>query len=224
VGGIAASLLVVAFFGISYVTNQNEVLFAENGQNQTIELGKGSEVWLNDGSTVEYNARNWENQRTIELSGEALFEVTKGSPFIVKTKNGSIRVLGTQFNVRAWGDNLFVECYEGRVEVMANQQEKILTANESVHVLQGEMSEKKPISNTSPFWQNSTSRFYEEQLEDVFEELERQFDVKVNSTASGRSFSGSFGHQDLESALRSICKPLGLEFTISQDKKTIAIE
>ncbi len=224
VGGIAASLLVVAFFGIPYLTNPNEVLFAENGQNQTVELSKGSEVWLNDGSTVEYNARNWENQRTIELSGEALFEVTKGSPFIVNTQNGSIRVLGTQFNVRAWGKNLYVECYEGRVEVTANKQEIVLMANESVNVVLGKMSEKKPISNTAPFWQSSTSRFYDERLEDVFEELERQFDVRVNRKASDRRFSGSFGHQDLDNALRSICKPLGLKFTISEDKKVIEIE
>jgi len=224
VGGIAASVLALVVFGSIYLTNQDEIIFAENGQNQNVGLSDGSEVWLNDGSTVEYNAEDWANQRTIELSGEALFDVTKGSPFVVNTKHGSIRVLGTQFNVRAWGENLYVECYEGSVRVTVSAQETTLAAKEAVNVVRGKMSGKNPVLNTSPPWQNGTSRFYNEQLQDVFAEIERQFDVKVEVRASDRSFSGNFRHQDLENALLSVCKPLGLNFTISADGKTVVVE
>lgn len=224
VGAVAASFLALVVFGGIFLTNQNEVVFAENGQNQNIELGNGSEVWLNDGSTVEYNAKDWENQRTIELSGEAMFEVTKGRPFIVNTKHGSIRVLGTQFNVRAWGENLYVECYEGSVQVTAATQEVVLAANEAVNVVQGEMNGKTTISNAAPLWRDAVSRFYDEQLQNVFAEIERQFDVEVEVRAQDRSFSGNFRHQDLENALLSICKPLGLKFTVSADGKTVVVE
>lgn len=222
--GIAASLLFLVFFGYTFFANQNEAAFAENGQIYNSVLANGSAYWLNDGSSIEYNNNDWQDQRTIELTGEALFHVTKGSPFTVNTKHGSVRVLGTQFNVRAWGENLYVECYEGSVEVTANNEKTILTANEAVNVLQGKVHEPTTISNDAPLWQNATSRFYNEQLQFVFEELQRQYDVKVNATASNRSFSGSFRNDDLDSALRSICKPLGLEFTISTDKKTVTIE
>jgi len=223
-GSIAASLLFLVFFGYTFFANQNEVVFAENGQIHNSVLSNGSAYWLNDGSSIEYNDNDWQDQRTIKLTGEALFHVTKGSPFTINTKHGSVRVLGTQFNVRTWGENLYVECYEGSVEVTANNEKTILTANEAVNVLQGKVHDTMPISNESPLWQNAVSRFYNEQLQSVFEELQRQYDVKVNATLSNRSFSGSFRNDDLDSALISICKPLGLEFTISADKKTVTIE
>ena len=224
VSGLAASFLIIAFIGNTFLGNQNQEVFAQNGQNKNITLSDGSEISLNDGSSVEYNDKKWVEQRTIDLSGEALFNVSKGTPFIVETQNGSILVLGTQFNVRAWGENLYVECYEGKVQVIANGQETILTANEAVNVVVGDMSEKQVLTNLSPLWQNDTSRFYNENLQNVFKELERQFDIKVNMSATNRNFSGNFRHDDLQNALRSICKPLGLRYTVSQNQKIVNIE
>jgi len=224
VSGVAASfLLAIVVLWNTLKTDHNKVLFADHGQTTKNVLNDGSQIILNDGSKVAYNTKNWTDNRTIELTGEALFEVTKGSPFIVNTQNGSIQVLGTQFNVRAWGDNLYVECYEGKVQVSVNNQETILTANEAVNVLQGNMNEKQTITNRAPSWQNAMSRFYNEKLQDVFEELERQYNIKVNMKVTNRSFSGNFRHDDLEVALRSICKPLGINYTINEDQKTVVI-
>ncbi len=224
ISGLAASFLVLLFVGNKFFINQNEELYAKNGHNEKKTLANGSEISLNDGSTITYNTQNWTSERVIELSGEAVFQVTKGSPFVVNTKNGVIRVLGTQFNVRAWGSNLYVECYEGKVEVTVNNQKTILIANEAVNVLQGNMDDKQIITNKTPSWQNGTSRFYNENLQIVLEELERQYDIKVNLKTMDRSFSGTFRHNDLENAIRNICKPLGLNFTISEDQKLVVIE
>lgn len=224
IGGIAASFLILFFVGNHFYSNQDEQLFAANGLNENAVLADGSEIWVNDGSSVTYTSKNWSDQRTIELTGEALFEVTKGSPFTVKTQNGSIRVLGTQFNVRAWGSNLFVECYEGKVEVTVGDQKTILTANEAVDVFQGSMNEKQNISNSSPSWQIGVSKFQNEKLYDIFEELERQYDIEVKMPPGNRSFSGQFKHDDLEKALQGICKPLGLKYNIDEDQKIVVIE
>lgn len=220
----AASLLIFFYLGSIFLSNENDVLAARNGQNAQHAFEDGSEIWLNDGSSLEYNAKTWAKQRNINLSGEALFEVAKGNPFVVKTQHGNVRVLGTKFNVRAWGSNLYVECYEGKVRVTTENQETILVANESVNVVQGHMNEKQKISHTTPSWQNGTSRFYNEKLQDVFAEIERQYDVKVNSKATDRNFSGNFKHDNLANALRAICKPLGLNYTISDDQKEVVIE
>jgi len=222
--GIAASFLVfvAAWFVLS--NNQQEVLFAEHGQTVKSELIDGSQVVLNDGSKISYKTKNWAEQRSIELQGEALFEVTKGSPFIVHTSNGDIRVLGTQFNVKAWGDILYVECYEGKVQVSVDDQATILTAQEAVRVEQGKMQGKQAITNEAPLWQKKVSRFYDEPLQDVFAELERQYNIKVNSSIQNRNFSGTFEHDDLESALRSICLPLGLGFSIDKDRMVVNVQ
>lgn len=224
--GIAASLLILVIVGINFFSGKDpaQVLFAAHGENVKTTLEDGSEIRLNDGSTLSYHVENWSEERSINLTGEAFFKVEKGSPFTVHTKNGSVRVLGTQFNVRAWGSNLYVECYEGKVEVIIDYQKTILTAKEAVNVVEGSMNQNKAIIQTAPSWQNAMSRFYNEKLDEVFEELERQYNVKVQAVSTERSFSGNFRHDDLETALRNICKPLSLNYTISEDQKTVVIE
>lgn len=207
-----------------YMSNKKEVLKAPPGQQLNYAFHDESKVWLNSGSSIEYQSADWSTERSIELQGEAMFDVTKGSPFRVNTANGSITVLGTQFNVRAWGENLYVECYEGRVQVQKGNQTTILTANESVKIIEGSMNQKQTMSNSEPSWRNGTSRFFDEKLTIVCDELERQFQIKIDLKASDRNFSGNFTHNDLDEALRSICKPLNLKYTISKDQKSVVIE
>ncbi len=223
-------IAILGFIGLSLFAlmtifgNKDKTLEAKNGRNLNFAFEDNSEVWLNDGSKIRYNENDWSTERTIELQGEALFEVSKGVPFIVNTPNGMITVLGTQFNVRAWGDNLYVECYEGRVRVQSENQSTILTASEEVSIINGSMNANQNINNTFPTWQNGISRFYNDQLKVVCKELERQYAITVELKSSDRIFSGSFRHDDLNSALRSICKPLDLRYTVSQDKKSVVIE
>lgn len=221
IAGVIGCLL----FGLFYFyVNKPTELKADPGQHLNYAFQDGSEVWLNDGSSVEYNSSDWTTERTIALQGEALFEVSKGSPFTVNTHNGSITVLGTQFNVRAWGDNLYVECYEGKVQVTSGNQTTILTANQAVNVIGNEMKNNQAINNSAPTWQNGMSRFYDDTLTEVCNELERQYQITIDLQAKDRSFSGNFKHDDLDSALRSICTPLDLKYVISQDRKSVVIE
>lgn len=220
-----ACLIGMLIFGLVwYLSSKSEVLEAKPGQQLNFAFQDDSEVWLNSGSIIEYKSADWSTERTLELQGEAMFEVSKGSPFKVNTVNGSVTVLGTQFNVRAWGENLHVECYEGKVQVQKGNQVTILTANESVSIIAGFMNEKQAMNNSGPSWRNGMSRFFNDKLQIVCHELERQFQVKIELKAADRNFSGNFKHNDLDEALRSICKPLGLSYTISEDKKSVVIE
>jgi len=87
---------------------------------QIIDLPGGSKAYLNKNSSLEYN-KNFE-QRVVTQNGEIFYSVTKGvSPFIVKTKKGEIKVLGTEFNVKSNKDQLEVEVEKGSVELKANK-------------------------------------------------------------------------------------------------------
>lgn len=222
--GIAASFLVL--FGLFTFIDQvpQETIFAQNGTEEEVNLMDGSFIKLNDASSISYNNEDWSNDRNIDLKGEAFFQVEKGSPFVVKTKNGSIEVLGTQFNVRAWGANLYVECYEGSVKVNAGKNELILKPGEAINVVDGTMNKKIFINHTEPLWGVGTSRFIDEKMNEVFEEMERQFNVSIKRPNLNQSFSGAFDHVDLNKALESVCKPMGLNYTISEDKKEVVIE
>jgi len=220
-----AILAVMLLYGlIASKGNKKEELKAAPGEEINYAFQDGSEVWLNDGSSIEYKKSDWSTQRTIALKGEALFEVSKGSPFTVNTPNGKITVLGTQFNVRTWGDNLYVECYEGKVQVQSGTQRIVLTAKEGINIIHGSMKAKQSIKNIAPVWQNDLSRFYDDKLKIVCQEIERQYQIKVDLRVADRIFSGQFRHDDLDRALQSICKPLGLSYMINQDKKTVVIE
>lgn len=218
----AASVLFLIYVGSLLLDGPESI---ESGNMATLNhrFEDQTSVVLNDGSKLDYDESNWEETRSVRLKGEAIFNVQKGKPFIVNTPNGTIEVLGTSFNVRAWGDKLHVECYEGKVRVRSNNQETILTANKAVNVVKGQMQEQT-ITHQKPLWSTGNSRFYEEQLNTVFEELERQYDVKVNMSKMERPFSGNFQHDNLETALNNICKPMGLKFEIASDGKTIEIK
>jgi ferric-dicitrate binding protein FerR (iron transport regulator) len=94
------------------------------GSKSTIELPDSSVVILNSGSTLSYPDKFETGSRTVILNGEAFFEVKKNKhrPFYVKTKDITIRVLGTKFNVKSYPDELTTETtlVSGKVEILRN--------------------------------------------------------------------------------------------------------
>ena len=221
---IAAFLLLLCLVYLYINKDAPVVLIADKGATQQVLLNDGSQVTINDGSSIAYDEENWIADRSIKLTGEAFFKVENGSPFIVETKHGSVEVLGTEFSVRAWGTNLYVECYEGSVQVRTTNQKSVLVQNESINVVNSKMKIKQRINHTSPRWIEGISRFYDEEIDEVFAEIERQYDVTIKAPKLDNIFSGAFMHDDIEKALVDICKPLGLRYDISPDRKVITIE
>ena len=105
---------------------------ANFGEKTTFSLPDNSEVVLNSGSEINYKKWNWDNNRRLELKGEAYFRVSKGRRFEVQTSLGKVSVLGTQFNVKARKNRFDVVCYEGRVKVNYANTQIILTHGQSV--------------------------------------------------------------------------------------------
>ena len=91
--------------------------YASNGTQNTFSLPDNSEVVLNSGSEIQYKKWNWDNNRSLNLEGEAFFKVAKGKKFEVNTTVGKVTVLGTQFNVKQRENYFDVSCYEGKVKV-----------------------------------------------------------------------------------------------------------
>lgn len=76
------------------------------GTRMHVILPDGSNMWLNAGSNLRYGLPFIREIREVELSGEAFFDIINNeqSPFMIKTGNTSVEVLGTQFNVKARTD------------------------------------------------------------------------------------------------------------------------
>ncbi len=109
------------------------------GQKARVELPDGTEVWLNAQSRLRYASTFGHTaQRVVELEGEAYFDVAhdKQHPFIVRSGTLATRVLGTQFNVRAYADDPDVEVavVSGNVRVTDAQRDSVnLLPNQKSH-------------------------------------------------------------------------------------------
>jgi len=122
---IAAAVLLLIAAGSFLLRPAADTLYATgNAEQLSVELPDGTAVTLNANSTLLLDGPTWaKEERTVELTGEAYFNVTKSAgpngarPFLVRTGASVVRVLGTRFNVRErrGGTRVFLE--EGKVVV-----------------------------------------------------------------------------------------------------------
>jgi ferric-dicitrate binding protein FerR (iron transport regulator) len=119
----------VFFYFNSKVKSLQDNLQATNiisvplGAKSKITLPDGTEVWLNAGSKLTYNMGFGQKTREVSLTGEGYFKVAKQKekPFIVHTVKANIKALGTEFNVKAYPDEDFIETILVEGSVAVNQ-------------------------------------------------------------------------------------------------------
>ncbi len=214
-----AAVFAVLLAGYYYISTLDTSVKTEIAQTETFSLPDNSEVVLNAGSKITYNKKNWANSRELSLDGEAYFKVTKGNKFSVKTVEGIVSVLGTQFNVSA-RDGLFaVTCYEGLVSVAFNDTLLKVPAGSKIQVENGKLVINEATKNPSPAWLANESNFENAPLALVLKEVERQYPIKVTleDVDSEKRFTGSFTHENLDLALKAICEPLQLTYNINKN-------
>ena len=210
---IAASILVV--LGCYFAFNFEEITYKTSyAEQKTINLPDGSEVVLNAKSVINFNEKDWLNNRTILLKGEAFFKVKKGSTFSVQTPNGLVTVLGTQFNIKDTDTFFEVVCYEGKVSVTNNKKEHVLSPGNAIRKIDGKDSEKHDKENSLPSWLNGESSFVSVPLKYVILELEKQYNIQIDAHRIDDSiiFTGSFSNKDLKLALVSVFKTMDIHY------------
>lgn len=211
-----AAVIVIAI-GLFFVTKPMATTSetAANGQQNIFLLPDQSEVTLNSGSQIEYKKWNWDNNRSLELQGEAFFKVAKGKTFDVNTDQGKVTVVGTQFNVKSRKQRFEVICFEGKVKVENNNQIVFLTKGQSIFFDQGKKIANPVVADTKPSWMNYQISFYAEPLESVVAELGRQYDIKINYNTkdSQQQFTGTIPAGDMEMALQIISSAYNFKYT-----------
>ena len=218
-----AAVLTVLFASYYFISDKNTTYTTNLAEKTTFVLPDNSKVNLNADSEITFKSKNWENKRALNLKGEAYFRVEKGSKFTVNTNLGTVQVLGTQFNV-AVRDNYFeVDCYEGLVSVNYKNDVIKIPAGNSFKMLNSTTEFTSEHIDVNPSWIKNNSSFKSMPYKFVINELERQFNVKIEFDKKHENtlFTGSFTHIDLELALQAISIPLNLKFTIFSDKQVI---
>lgn len=92
-------------------SNSAHIYRTPRGHRSFVELPDGSTVWINSASKVKVPSHFSENKRTVEMEGEAFFDIKKDpdNPFEVNVKGKKIKVFGTRFNVRSYADSKKIE-------------------------------------------------------------------------------------------------------------------
>lgn len=156
-----------------------------------ITLPDGSTVKMNASTKIEYPEHFAADVRKVKLSGEAFFEVTRDTahPFIIETKNASVEVLGTSFNVSAYPEAGLVEVNvkTGKVKLTqhtaGNIADKyaILPAGERgwLKVAEGEIGHEMILSPNYSAWISKEMVFQRTPLAEAFAVLENTYHVKI---------------------------------------------
>lgn len=218
---IAAVLVIGLGLFFSYKNIATSTEFAENGVQNTFLLPDHSQVVLNSGSKIQYKKWNWDNNRSLELNGEAYFKVAKGQKFEVNTSLGKVTVLGTQFNVKQRDNRFDVTCYEGKVKVNYGDTEQIITKGMSLAFENGQSIAIPENSVQSPEWLQNEMVFYQANIKSILGEFERHFDVtlELKSNDNSQLFTGTIPAKDLDIALQILTTTYHLEPTkVSKNK------
>lgn len=146
-----------------------------NGGQYQLVLADGTKVWLNAASSITYPTAFSGKTREVSITGEAFFEVArdKAKPFVVRTGEESIEVVGTSFNVHAYAEEggMKTSLEEGVVRV----GEFTLQPGEAYH--QGKVAKTNLQQDVA--WKNGYFNFEETDLITAMRQLSRWYDIEV---------------------------------------------
>jgi transmembrane sensor len=229
----ATVLLLMATGGILYYFSSPETVIYQTGANkESVTLPDGSHVILNRFTSVSYAPDFGDKNRTVNLEGEAFFEVQpdSGKPFIVLAESASVQVVGTSFNVNAYDSLQEVEVIvetgivslqskqsHQKVELVAGQKGTYSKRNAQV-----DRAENDDLNFLS--WNTQHIVFVESDLRSVIETLEKTYNAEITVSAEitpSCIVTVTFDQQTLESVLKVLESTLNLKYTMNGNKVEI---
>lgn len=193
--------------------------FVPYGESRQFILPDGSTVWMNAGSVLVYPEVFNGHSRSVYLTGEARFEVTKNpaQPFVVHTQKLDIEALGTVFNVQAYPNKskIVATLEEGSIRVSSTSGEfdaHILKPDEQlVYSRESHTGTINQVDATDfSAWKDGYLLLEDCDFEEIAAALERKYNVSIEydqQKYKGRSYYVKFGpNETLEDALKILSR------------------
>ncbi len=171
------------------------------GGKYQLNLADGSKVWLNSSSSLRFPIFFSEDNREVELKGEAYFEVSKDykRKFSVRSGIQSVEVLGTQFNINAYSDEKSIKTtlFEGEIRVidLKTNDSKLLKPGEQSNVDQS-IQIKRIDTQSEIAWKEGYFYFKKADIETVMRQLGRWYGVtaRYEGNIPEHHFSGAISN------------------------------
>jgi transmembrane sensor len=164
----------------------NNTITTPNGGNYQVRLPDGTNVILNAASSLTFPTSFQGVERSVNLIGEAYFEVAKNKdvPFKVRSGQQIVEVLGTHFNINAYQDEPVIKTtlLEGSVEVQYGTasalikpgQQTIVNVNDQKEIVFRDADLEKEMA-----WKNGVFSFDNDDLKSVMRQIARWYDAEV---------------------------------------------
>jgi len=219
---------------IRFLQNRQDsgpVILASSAEVLQDTLPDGSTVVLNSNTRLDVSRKFALTNRSVELTGEAFFEVNPdtGKPFIIKAGLGQIRVLGTLFHVKAYPDSdLEVYVERGLVELsevdsLTGQSLKIVLKSGERGVIRWGTREIRRAGDIIPdelFWANKKLIFLETRLSLVFDLLKKHYSAIIevkDQAVLNCLLSATFTDESIDQILEVVAASFDLK--LSRDKE-----
>lgn len=180
----------------------NKVCVPRGGEYRLV-LSDGSGIWINADTELKYPIRFGSGTREVYVRGEAYFEVTKDTlrPFVVHTSRGSVKVLGTEFNVRDYDDEpgVVTTLVKGRVEYRNKDSYVVLNPGDQAIDVNDRISLGRVNTEEYVGWKDGKYIFSNESLANLMKYIERTYDATVffaNPDVRDLRFSGDLQRYD----------------------------
>ncbi len=233
--------------GNSQSVNQNALkgqkvvfntLIVPYGKRSSIELADGSKVWLNSGSKLVFPAAFTQDKREVYLEGEGIFEVAhdKAHPFIVRSGNQNIEVLGTVFNVSNYHDDdaICTVLKSGSVKISYNNS-RLTNSNESITIKPNTLAVYDRINKDIKTqqvevekyfsWRDGIFIFKNDSMQSIMKKVSRYYNIEIiinEKQLSNATFSGYLDVRDnVENVIKIIQETTKFDYTITNNKLSI---
>ena len=187
-------------------------------------------VYLNAGSNLRFPDHFTDTSRSIRLSGEAFFEISKdpSRPFKISTENTETRVLGTVFNLKAYpGEETELVVVEGKVRFGRAAKQVVLTANQlaSFDAAADKLSSRNVYAGAYAAWKQNRLIFRDSRLPEIAAVLERWYGIRVeirNKALENMIFTGTYENPSLQAILDDMSSVM--KFTYTQQGEQLIIQ
>jgi|SRR5690606_29335481 len=204
-------------------TVQNAKLTTPRGGQYQAILPDGTKIWLNAESSLRYPTAFTGSERTVELTGEAYFEVAHDTahPFIVKSGQQQITVLGTSFNVNAYSneDATITTLLTGSIRLSSQNGTKKLEPFQQAVLKGGKILVKQVKTKDFVAWKEGLIVLDRQNIRHTVRQLERWYDVEftgVEILPDTKDLSGAIPRDiKLSGVLFALEQQTNMKFTIS---------
>jgi len=207
----------------------NTITTPRGGQYQIV-LPDATKVWLNAESSLRFPTSFRGKERNVELNGEAYFEVAsdKEKPFRVMAAQTETLVLGTHFNIMAYGDENAVRTtlLEGSVKMGQGSQHSLLRPGEQAEfdVLHATLTTKKVNTRAAIAWKEGYYYFDRTPVQTVMRQIARWYNVEIvyQGAIPRDEIVGKIPRTAYVSEVLHIMELIGIHFKI-EDRKIIVL-